>query len=286
MSTINSQQTRLNIRELLFQECRSMVEYAFANGLPVPIEVAKTIDELNPTASTPKELDEISEQPNPNLDSLVIAHQTLSALVKPALPRTILLLETEHRSNHFWNFLGPVPIIRQMMIASLMSLLLFVAFAYSADVTVGAGNILSTHGMPLLKNLCFYLAAAGLGASFAALYKANSYITKGTFNPTYHASYWIRFSLGIISGLVLSVMVSESALNTPTEIPAIPSTDLIDHQFLRPMLAMLGGFSADLLYTILSRLVETVESLFRGSAKNLLAMQQQEADTQLATNKA
>lgn len=53
----------------------------------------------------------------------------------------------------------------------------------------------------------YYLAAAGLGVSFAALYKANTFIANGTFDPTYHASYWIRFFLGLIAGLILAIMV-------------------------------------------------------------------------------
>ncbi|HEX5337291.1 MAG TPA: hypothetical protein VFW53_02530 [Gallionella sp.] len=280
-----------NIREQLFQECRVMAEYSLANGLPLPLDVAKAIDEAAAAAAD-------ASVARPDLADLVSAHQTLSELIKPALPRTILLLDQEQKTKRLRNVLGPVPIIRQMMVASMISVAFFILLALSPAVNTKAatGDILTSHGFPLLVNLLFYIAAAGLGASFAALYKANSYITQGTFDPTYHSSYWIRFCLGLIAGLVLSVMVSDNVIHGAgggaggaIAASGVGATgtggQFLDPSFLRPMLAMLGGFSADLLYTILNRLVETVSSLFQGSTKNLLDMKQQEAEAQLAASK-
>jgi len=176
------------------------------------------------------------------------------------------------------------------MMASIISLVLFVVFVLSADVSTsvaGGENILALDGLKLLNNLVFLISAAGLGAGFAALYKANSFITQGTFDPTYHVSYWIRFFLGLIAALVLSVMVSGDALDAHQGSTQADSTlyAFLDPGLLRPMLAMLGGFSADLLYTIMNRLVETVESLFRGSTKNFIAVKQEEANALLAASK-
>ena len=56
-------------------------------------------------------------------------------------------------------------------------------------------------GHVLLYNLLFLIAAAGLGASFQALFQANRYVVAGTFDPKYESSYWIRFVLGLIAGL-------------------------------------------------------------------------------------
>lgn len=281
----------LSLREQLFQECRAMAEYSFANGYQVPVDVVKTIDEcthfFEVSNSNPEETSAEKPEPTFDLEPLTKAHQILSELVKPALPRTILLLDKERHSKNVWNFLGPVPIIRQMIVASLISLLSFIGLAMTPDVTVGAGDILSTDGFPLLENLLFFIAAAGLGASFAALYKVNSYLKRGTFDSIYNTSYWIRFGLGLIAGLVLSVMISDHVLNAPSAAATTATIEgFLDPKLLRPMLAILGGFSADLLYTILSRLVETVESLFKGSTQNLIEMKQQEAETNLATQKA
>ncbi|MFZ3018703.1 MAG: hypothetical protein WA056_09640 [Gallionella sp.] len=289
---------RLGISEQLYQESRAMAEYALSNGNQVPVDVLKTIDRFG-SLHPSKRTKEAHDEPGIDLEPLIVAHQTLSAIVKPALPRTLLLLDREQDCNSRWLILGPVPIIRQMMVASLISLTAFIALSLSPDVAADAGNMLRSNGLVLLQNLLFFLAAAGLGAGFAALYKANSFIMQGTFDPSYHSSYWIRFCLGLISGLVLSVMASDHVLSTQGAITGaldaasavaaastMESNSFMDPAFIRPMLAMLGGFSAELLYTILNRLVETVGSLFQGSTRNLLDMKQQETETRLATSKA
>ncbi|MFW2373813.1 MAG: hypothetical protein ACN4GM_11885 [Gammaproteobacteria bacterium] len=280
--------SQLYIREQLFQECRAMAEYSFANGLQVPVNVAKTIDVFTDAYFSPEESDTTPVKAKPDLDRLITAHHVLSSLVKPALPRTILLLDCEQNTDSWLKILGPVSIIRQMMVALILSLAAFIFLALSRDITEGAGDILKSGGSKLLQNLLFYIAAAGLGAGFAALYKANSYIAQGTFDPTYDASYRIRFLLGLVAGLVLSVMVSDNALQASGGTASVGENSEygINPALLRPMLAMLGGFSAGLLYTILNRLVETVESLFKGSTQNFIDMKQQEADTQLAASKA
>ncbi len=121
---------------------------------------------------------------------------------------------------------------------------------------------MNSQGLPLLINLTFFIVSAGLGASFAALFQANKYIVKGTFDPKYESSYWIRFVLGLIAGLVLSELVP------------IHSTDP-GVSMGKPTIAMLGGFSAALVYRLLFRLVETVESLVRGSASEVIESEQQ-----------
>lgn len=78
---------------------------------------------------------------------------------------------------------------------------------------------------------------------------------------------------------------AQSGAGAASSAAAASAAGFLDPAFLRPLLAMLGGFSADLLYTILNRLVETVASLFQGSAKDMLDMKRQEADAQLAASK-
>ena len=41
-----------------------------------------------------------------------------------------------------------------------------------------------------------------------ALFEANKYVVASTFDPKYESSYWIRFVLGLIAGLLLSKFVS------------------------------------------------------------------------------
>ncbi|MDH3973138.1 MAG: hypothetical protein OEV42_02555 [Deltaproteobacteria bacterium] len=268
---------RLNLRDQLYREARAMAEYALADGNKVPAAALKTIESFTVKDDAGIE-EEAKVRKDMEISELVVAHGMLVKIVEPAKPRTILLLDMEQKAKGFFKFLGPVSLIRQMMGAAILSLTFFVMLAMTEAVSEKGGNIMSQFGPDLLLNLLFYLAAAGLGASFAGLYTANSYITKGTFDPTYHASYWIRFFLGLIAGLVLAVMVSEEyfKMNVGGDV------DFLEKGIVRPLLAMLGGFSADLTYTILSRLVETFQSLFMGSAKNQITAKEQELKANLA----
>ena len=79
--------------------------------------------------------------------------------------------------------------------------------------------------------------------------------------------------MGIIAGLLLALLISEQSLQ---------GDGLVSNGVIRPLLAILGGFSADLLHTFLDRMVETFKSLFEGSARNMLDAQAQEAKVKLA----
>ena len=261
----------ISLRDQLYRESRAMAEYSLTHGNMVPAGTIKTIESFGLLAENHENQANKSRE-DLDISALVTAHGTLVKIVEPAKPRTILLLDMEKRSSGFFKFLGPVSLIRQMMVAAIISLSFFVVLAMTAAVSGTGGNIMSQFGVGLLLNLLFYLAAAGLGASFAGLYKANSYITKGTFDPTYQASYWIRFFLGLIAGLVLSVMVSDEFCRTNLN----GEVAFLEKGLVRPLLAMLGGFSADLTYTLLSRLVETIQSLFVGSSKDIIATKELE----------
>ncbi|MFC1749824.1 hypothetical protein ACFL2V_13575 [Pseudomonadota bacterium] len=259
-NTLNLQSS---LREQLYREAHAMAEYALTNGLNISATALSTLERYKVDLTNDGYIDSVrTDLP---IDPLIKAHEALTKAIEPAKPRTILLLNHEKKHKGIFSFLGPVALIRQLMVAALISLGLFIGLALFPEVDSKGGNILASNGWHLLLNLLFYISAAGLGASFAALYKANSYITNGTFDPTYQASYWIRFFLGLIAGLILSVLISEEAFKA-----ANAEGKFLEDGIVRPLLAILGGFSADLAYTVLSRLVETFESLFRGSTKTII----------------
>lgn len=270
---------QMNLRDQIYREARAMAEYALANGKEVPEFAIKAVENFASNENGNNE--DCSVKSDLDISDLVAAHSILVKLVDPAKPKTILLLDMEHKAEGFLKFLGPVSLIRQMMIAALLSLLLFLSLAMTEAVSAHGGSIMSQHGIWLLLNLLFYLAAAGLGASFAGLYKANYYITSGTFDPTYHASYWIRFFLGLIAGLILAIMISEEYFTKA----AGTETAFLAPGIVRPMMAMMGGFSAGLTYTLLSRLVETFQSLFMGSPENQMKQMKMEKHVELELNK-
>jgi hypothetical protein len=192
----------------------------------------------------------------PELDRLVRAHAELVHIVAPATPRTILLLSQERESR--LTMLGPVRLVRHMLIVVIVLLAAFVLLAASPYVSQGSGDISNSSGVPLLLNELFLLTAGGLGAAFSSLFTASRYIKAGTYDPKHESTYWLRLILGLMAGLLLPALIPTGADST---------------ELSKPLLALLGGFSASVLYRILERLVQTVASLVRGETHEQQAEQ-------------
>lgn len=218
------------------ESCRAMARYALAGGIPVPawvVEITERDEVAGDGAATA-------------VDQLVRAHAYLARAVAPALPQTLVLFEHERRHARFATAFGPVKLVRQLMAASTLFLCTFVATSLSPAVNAESGDLFTTSGTDLLLNEAFFLSAAGIGASFAALFQVNRFVAKGTYDPKYDTSYWTRFILGLIAGMVLAELVP------------------VEGSFSRPLLALVGGFSASVVYRVLTRIVETLESFVSG----------------------
>lgn len=248
-----------------------MAEAALSRGKAVPPSAIAVI------SAAQQQTDPVKPLEANLLSQLVEAHNTLAALIAPATPRTMLLLREEAGTGlPGTSWLGPVKLVRRLMIAAACSLLLFVGMSYSHYTNYSPGHhtsIASTDGPELLALVLQYLSAAGLGASFLCLYKANRYVTEGTFDPMFEGSYWIRFSLGLISGLMLAVLINEEVVH---------DSKILEPGVIRVLLAILGGFSAELFYTFLSRFVEAFKSLFQGSTDELVKAEAAKARVRLA----
>jgi hypothetical protein len=288
----------MTLEHHVLAECLAMAKYAFSSGMIVPgwlaerldaiatqvlqkeVKSSMTVDMLDAEldAEAEGELSVLPAEVNPTnpLKELSTIHRNLAEIILPATPRTILLLASESARAGLWRFLGPVRLVRGLVLMALMCLASFVALATSADVnTVSVSkNILEIHGFPLLLNLLFLLTAAALGACFAALFQANRFIAEGTFDPKYESSYWIRVILGLIAGLLLSHMVP------------LTNDDISILSVTKPMLALLGGFSAAMVYRIIRRLIEAVESLVKGEGREATAVQEQTAQARLSAQSA
>ena len=379
----------ISLEHHILAECLAMAKHAFSSGLPVPGRLTERLDaiaaiELGQAQSTdtrdmsstenagdPNEMFK-NDQRGDNSKELAKIHWCLSEIVKPATPGTILLMATETAKAGVWRFLGPVRLIRGMTSVAVICLVAFVGISTTSYVnTVSiAKSIFENQGIDLLLNLLFLMTAAGLGACFAALFQANRYIAEGTFDPKYESSYWIRFVLGLMAGLMLTqlipmpegvkvipmpegvkeatedVVARDAALNavgeaakavrdvttagakaavkaakdaTKTAVEnlskgekgpdvvaagAQAAADIVKAVkdapkqirigesgasaavFARPTLAMLGGFSAALVYRILNRLIEAVESLVRGETREIVAAQEQAAEARFAEQSA
>jgi hypothetical protein len=273
----------LSVREQLIEESAAMAKYALASGLGVPGDIVENLEAFtNQKITVPGSEGEPAKDKPPedqaqrklDIRELNTIHARLARIVEPAKPRTILLLDREGRKKGFFKFLGPVPFIRRMILAALICLVLFIVISLSPIINdeKDAWDMFKHQGFELLLKEFFLLCAAGLGASFTALFRANRYIADSTFDPKYESSYWVRFTLGIIAGMILATL--------------IPIEESVESDFAKPLLAMLGGFSALVVYRIIERLVETVASFVRGDPQRQLESQTREIKTKAAEDEA
>ncbi len=252
------------LRDQLFREAVEMVRYAFASGKSVPTSVIDTVERYE---SHPRDAAPLDPAP------LVLAHSRLTKIVSPATPRAIVIL-AEDAAGRF-AFLGPVALVRQLMVVAVVCVAAFVAiglFKATGTTTVTFDN---TWGLRLLLNELWWLTGAGVGASFAILFQVNEYIEKSNYNPKYAPTYWLKFLLGVMAGYILVAML-----------PFTPPGEGATPHLMQPAFALLGGYSASAVYRILTRLVEAVESIFRGNARELIAEREQAAEARAAEEAA
>jgi hypothetical protein len=195
------------------------------------------------------------------MDDLVQAHRQLSALAYPATPRSVTYLRRMRREHgrRFVGLLGAVPVVRTLLLVAVVTLILFAVFAAlpGAREVVGSGARAAdplSFGDRLLREL-FLVVAALLGAAFAALYRAGSYVLAGTYDPHYTYTYVVRLVLGVLAGLLIAELV--------------PLEDVAGVGSLTtPLLALIGGFSASVAYALLLRLVAAAETLVQGGRED------------------
>jgi hypothetical protein len=246
-----------SMREQLLRESVEMIRYAFAKGKSVPTSVVGVVEQYQSQPAGAPPLDP---------SALVQAHGRLAKLVSPATPMGIVLLAGVSR-NERWSFLGPVPLVRRLMKTAITCVVVFMLLSLTKLVNGTDIDVLKSSGLELLVNELFWLSAAGIGASFTMLFQVNEYIVRSNYDPKYEPSYWIKFFLGVMAGFMLVTLL-------PLPEPAAAEGTETLH-LTKATLAMLGGYSASAVYRILTRLVEAIESLFRGNTNDLVAEREQ-----------
>jgi len=239
----------------LLKETEVMAMHAYGSGLQVPAEVLEVLESSDAL---------LSNKHSPGHDErkeltkkLSSANCQLAEIVAPALPRTLRLIHEEKNKKGLGSLktkLGPVPLIQGLVAAAIFSLVGFLALS---------GIDLTDNDPYLARSIEFLilLFAAAMGASFTALYRVNRLVVNGTYDAKYNSSYWIRFVLGLIAGVMLAQVISQI------------QPDL--QQFGKTILAIIGGFSASVVYRILTRMAEAIESIFIGDESERIAAEEQ-----------
>ncbi|MBQ4839335.1 MULTISPECIES: hypothetical protein [Pseudoalteromonas] len=235
----------------VLSQCQAMAEFSFHKGIKVPESIMVKLEQMH-------------AQDESKIEAKVLTqvHNRLTDLVAPAKPETIWLMSEETKKGSWLLFLGRVPLIRKMMLVAIISLVALIALSLSSYINNEnmVASMFDMEGTRLLYVQAILLASAAIGASFAALFKANSYVTAGVYDPKYESSYWVRFVVGLIAGIILTQLI-------PVNLDAVASAASsetggapVSHAALRITMALVGGFSANLVYKILDRIVETVQS--------------------------
>ncbi|MFL5385527.1 MAG: hypothetical protein ACJ8GN_23660 [Longimicrobiaceae bacterium] len=243
----------LSVRDQLVRESIAMAQYALAAGMQVSPAAAITLEQAR-TAP---------EGTTADIGAITKVHDQLTRLVAPATPRALMLMGSEHGTG-LRAMLGPVGLVRRMMVAAVISMVVFIAVSLTKSVNESQ-TVLNSSGWKLLWTELFWLSAAAMGASFAMLMQVSGYVVKRNYDPRYEPSYWIKFFLGVMAGFILVTLVPFEGAQKGTL------------NLAQPTFAMLGGFSASAVFRILTRLVDAVESIFRGDTKQEISRAESEA---------
>jgi hypothetical protein len=270
----------VQVKERLWQrmtrECEAMMLHALSTGLVVPADVMQRLDQAvsapdEPAAvAAPDRRDDaspadavarnVSATGTSRFVSLAVAHAGLALAIAPATPEAVLLMADERERHPTWCEFGPLPLVRQMLGLAIFSLVILLGVSLSSETNTENMNksLLELSGYPLFMIEAFLVSAASLGSCFANLQRINAVISDGTYDPRFQSTYWTRWVMGMISGIILSQIVYDFFLNSRdgTTAQAIPAA------LGQPILALLGGYSVDFVHGILRRAINAVANFF------------------------
>jgi hypothetical protein len=254
-----------SLKEQLVRESCAMVRHLVTNGTRVPPAVIQSTDQFEAALEQKQAID---------VAALAATHERLSRLVAPAKPGTLYLLDFNfHQQGRAASTLGPIKLVRDLVRVAMVCVGLFIVLSVVAvveahpDIALFGSSVPgqdANHPLLILRVILervFWLSAAGIGAAFAMLFTLNDQIIARTYDPDETASYWVKFFLGVVAGFILVALV-----------PVDTTADTGAEALGPPTIAMLGGFSASAVYRILTRMVEALESVFSGGAREQAAV--------------
>jgi hypothetical protein len=268
------------VKERLWQrmarECEAMVKHALSTGRVIPVEVMEHLDQAVSapdglvTVATSDRRDDASLADTADRGAtggmtsrfalLASAYAGLAQAIAPATPEAVRLMADEYEKHPLRCEFGPLPLVRQTLGLALLSLVILLAAALSEEVNIPnmSKSLLELSGFSLFMTETFLVSAASLGSCFANLQRINTVISDGTYDPRVQCTYWTRWVMGVISGIVLSRLVYAFLLAHSGNMsgPTVPAA------IGQPILALLGGYSVDFVHGILRRGINAVSHFF------------------------
>lgn len=193
-----------------------------------------------------------------NLDDLINAHNILSKNVAPATPKSIRYLKLLCKDDDKKSIFQRLPIIRNLVILAVLFLIIFIGTSLSSEVNTQSlsEGVLSNSGLSLLLNISFLCSISGLGVVFYLLKSVSEGVQQATLKPEQSIYYVALIVLGLISGLILSEIVSSYDQGKDLSI------------FNNAVLALIGGFSSDAIFSILQGIINKIKSIFSVNSPN------------------
>ncbi len=218
----------------LSREVNNMLSYAVVNGIIINTEINSLIQ-------------------NSSVDDLINAHNLLCKNVAPATPKSIQYTKKLYQDSKQKSLFNKLPLVRNLILLSLLFLATFVITGLSPEVNNSSldKGIMNNNGLSLLLNLTFLSSVAGLGVLFYLLKDVSSSVKKGILVPEDSIYYIALIVLGVIAGLIMSEIISLYT-SDPQGI----------NLFNKSILALIGGFSSDAIFSILQGVINKVKALF------------------------
>ncbi|HYZ22390.1 MAG TPA: hypothetical protein VE690_09555, partial [Rhodopila sp.] len=173
-------------------------------------------------------------------------------LIHLAMVGGLAAIRVDENRHSFLYRLGAVPALRYLLVAAFgFSMVFFLAsLHHEINPENLAKDIYTSSGWELALVMIFLLSAAGIGATFSALFEVYQSVSAGNYDPKLDSMYWVRIGIGLMAGLMLA------------QVLPLPPRDPAADTLTRPLLALLGGYSASVVHRILDRLVAAVDSIF------------------------
>lgn len=272
------------LKKQLMAECQIMVDFAKDGGDTPDPNLASRLEALSIEIHQLKDADALGD---PSIDGnkvsfadahilsrLTEIHNVLAELILPAKPRAVMAFSGEEgkkaRKPSLMRFSSNIPLVKRMWLTALLSLISLIGFSLfpQVDGDQGSFNLLSNEGTNLLLNYMFLLSAASMGACFSGLFTANKFIKDGTIDPIMESTYWSRYILGLMGGIMIAMLIPVDTLMSVMDGGA-PETEAEKkiHSMGAPLLALVGGFASNLVYVILAKLVKLMESVVKPDPK-------------------
>ncbi|MBL4642632.1 MAG: hypothetical protein JKY44_03470 [Flavobacteriaceae bacterium] len=219
----------------LSDEVNNMLSFAVYNGLTVNTEVNPLIQ-------------------NSNVDDLINAHNLLCKNVAPATPKSIVYTRKLYEKGAKKSIFNRLPLLRNLMILSLFFLIAFIATGQSDTVSNDSlkNGIMNSSGYTLVLNLSYLAAVAGLGVLFYLLKEVSTSLKRATLVPEDSIAYMSQILLGIMAGLIMSEILAPYIIDPNSNVS----------MFNKSVLALIGGFSSDAIFSILQGMINKIKSIF------------------------